>query len=89
MNLREYFSKYPLGCDSFGAEWLRRWNGPTKLKVLPKGVVWRIYAKGTREEMCTLATEVQKKKRTSGEVRFRAGCVVFDDGTIVSEWGIR
>lgn len=25
-NLRELFSLYPLGCESFGAEWLRRWE---------------------------------------------------------------
>ena len=87
MNLREYFSKYPLGCDSFGVEWLRRWNGSAVLRVLPEGVVWRVYAKGTCVEMVTLAEEVCCKKRTSGELRFRAGHVVMEEGTIVYVWG--
>ncbi len=87
MNLRELFGKYPLGCESFGAEWLRRWNGPAKLRVLPKGVVWRVHAKGTREEMCAAADEAKAKKTTTGMQRFRAGHVVMEDGTVVKEWG--
>ena len=30
-NLRELFSLYPLGCESFGAQWLRRWEAIGKL----------------------------------------------------------
>ena len=35
MNLRELFSKWPLGCESFGAEWLAKWEALGRLLRAP------------------------------------------------------
>jgi hypothetical protein len=90
MNLRELFSKYPLGCESFGAEWLRRWeaigrllDAPARVEVFcpPRGE-W--YAADMDPEISCgaaivdVASIIHKKRR-----RVR---VALLDGAIVREW---
>ena len=86
MNLRELFSKYPLGCESFSAEWLRRWHEVGRL----------LDAKGVRE--CQLEASGAWYAADHGSVAqlLRQGTmydkrlarrIVLLDGTIVKEWG--
>jgi hypothetical protein len=85
-------AKHPLGCAEFGAEGLKLWeaaNQQATLYVKPKGVQFRIQARGTIVEMQAEAEKCETKKATSGEQRYRAGYVKRLDGTIVKEWGAR
>ncbi len=87
MNLREYFSRYPLGCESFGAEWLRRWEALGRLLSLVARLEWRFTrGKWHRWEIATVAELLQFDHRT--EMRkdeFRR--IVLLDGTVIREWG--
>jgi len=90
-NLRELFSLYPLDCESFGAEWLRRWEAVGRLlrrraemRELIKGK-WCVslfigYRLTTVSDYLVKAHELNKSE----------GCglrVILLDGTIVREWG--
>jgi hypothetical protein len=91
MNLRELFSNYPLGCESFGAEWLRRWEAVGRLlrtdgrmEFCERGI-WREMAGVSRtvgpSVGCLLASGMHLRR---GSLPLR---IVLLDGTIVKEWG--
>jgi hypothetical protein len=88
MNLRELFSKYPLGCESFGAEWLRRWEVVGRLLDAPAELQcqahvskrWWLMKRGSVAELLTSGTPVNRHLN-------RHICLL--DGTIVKEWGAK
>jgi hypothetical protein len=89
MNLREIFSKYPLDCESFNAEWQHRWSEVGRLLEfraqiehwLPWREEWLRMADGPMTAADCLAYCAEYDGQM---VRCR---VVLLDGTVVKEWG--
>jgi hypothetical protein len=96
MNLRELFSKYPLGCESFGAEWLRRWKAVGLLLEQRCVAEFWSYPDNRWVEfdwsrtdivnnaLVELAEKYGADPSDSWGQRFRVSLL---DGTIVKEWG--
>lgn len=93
MNLRELFSKYPLGCESFNAEWLRRWSevgrlldARAQIGVKQGGTLWYEYYELHKRHGQTVAhciAHVNERTRIDPALRFR---IALPDGIIVKEW---
>lgn len=93
-NLRELFSLYPLECESFGAEWLRRWEAIGKLLDSPcvvqeqdQGGKWLggEYWSNTGQAIIATAEEFAYYADTISPPAYR---VVSGNGAILKEWGV-
>jgi hypothetical protein len=87
-NLRERFTLYPLGCESFGAEWLRRWEAlgellqkPARFEVRSAHGRWR---DGYGNEWPLV--DALHFAITAWQWQHSPRRVVLLDGTIVYEW---
>jgi hypothetical protein len=80
------WDKHPLGCDSFGEEWLQKWEALGRLLEKPARARFCSHVKrewfgidtGTVAEMLALTAHVN---------RHLVRRVELFDGTIVHEWG--
>lgn len=88
---KELFKKHPLGCKSFGAEWLRRWEALGRLLWAPARIYVHCPPRDawypadmdpdiTCSQALSIAISQLAKKR-------RGVRVVLLDGAIVKEWG--
>ena len=89
MNLRELFSRYPLGCESFGAEWLRRWNEVGRLLDAPVNL--QFYHGGCDfygpplhfRRLHEALADMRVRITAPNQRRVR---IILLDGTVVREW---
>jgi hypothetical protein len=89
MNLREYFTRYPLGCESFGGEWLELWAALGRVLEMP-GTAWVRFptgwfylARGRVGDLLVATMHAKDKRLHKGALGYR----VTIDGTVVKEWG--
>jgi hypothetical protein len=90
MNLRELFTLYPLGCESFGAQWLLLWEDLGRLLEKLARVEyfdefgndgWYPALHATPNVARALIWCIDEWKRHQNRCR-----IVLLDGTIIREW---
>ncbi len=90
MNLRELFSNYPLGCESFGGEWIRRWEAVGRLLEMPGRswvrfpTGWFYLVNGMVGDLLAVTIRAQERRSHKGALGYR---IALLDGTVVREWG--
>ena len=91
-NLRELFTLYPLGCESFGAEWLRRWEALGELLQKQVQIDFFVAEAPSRTYWAPLfgtinpATVAECIIAAATDWTGASRRVVLMDGTIVKEW---
>lgn len=103
MNLRELFSKYPLDCASFGAEWLRRWEAVGRLLDAPARMSifsqkndgrtrWGKRSEGSGGPLADMLQLAILPGQTAPRPlikQHKKVRIILLDGTIVREWGAK
>lgn len=92
MNLRELFSNYPLDCESFNAEWLRRWSEVGRLLEARASIRCAFHHGWEYREFegsvgACVEHVIQKMPFAYREREPLHTQIVLLDGTIVREWG--
>jgi hypothetical protein len=98
MNLREYFTRYPLGCESYGAQWLELWAALGRVLEMPaqmwygteswpeKRVTWVQWMGFVeRHTVADCLETADKTRRSRSGLQFAR--IALLDGSVVKEWG--